>query len=142
VQRTLESYGHAVTVGVPFTQFDGTVSLDAYDAIYLQANANWSSGDMPVPGQRQLINWVNCGGGLVTVEWTTWKIGSGGFPLMEHVLPARAPRAHAARRRAGHRDVHEGHGGPHAERGAAGQLHVHDRQPGRHRVVPQPAARR
>lgn len=82
-----EEHGQTATIGSHFDEFDGTLDLSPYDAIYLQANADWG-GDMPVAGQRQLINWVNCGGGLVTTEWTTWKIGTGGFQLIDAVFPA------------------------------------------------------
>jgi hypothetical protein len=96
LKTALESFGHTVTVGVAFPMFDGTVDLAPYDAVYLQANYNWGSGDMPVPGQRQLINWVNCGGGLVTVEWTTWKIGSGAFQLIDAIFPAARTTAYGS----------------------------------------------
>jgi len=87
VKTLLESYGNTVTVGPQFIAFDGKQDLSAYDAVYLQANVNWSAGDMPLPGQRQLINFVNCGGGLVTVEWTVWNIGRGYFKLLDAVYP-------------------------------------------------------
>lgn len=83
----LESYGNTATVGPQYIAFDGTLDLSEYDAVYLQANVNWSAGDMPLPGQRQLINFVNCGGGLITVEWTVWKIGSNSFKLLDAVYP-------------------------------------------------------
>lgn len=86
IQAALEANGHSVTIGPHFAQFDGSLDLSGYDALYLQANLNWG-GDMPAAGQRQLINWVNCGGGLVTVEWTTWKIGTGGFQLIDAIFP-------------------------------------------------------
>jgi hypothetical protein len=96
LKAMLESFGHTVTIGVHYTLFDGAVDLTPYDAIYLQANANWS-GDMPRPGQRQLINWVNCGGGLVTVEWTTWIIGGGTtFSLIDAIFPAARTRAYSS----------------------------------------------
>ena len=88
LQAALERFGHTVTVGVAYTAFDGTLDLTPYDAIYLQANYNWGAGDMPLAGQRQLINWVNCGGGLATTEWTTWKIGSSAFQLIDAIFPA------------------------------------------------------
>jgi hypothetical protein len=87
VQTLLQSYGNSVTIGPEYTLFDGTIDLSEYDAVYLQANGNWASGDMPEAGQRQLVNWINCGGGLVTVEWTVWKIGSGDFALLDAVYP-------------------------------------------------------
>jgi hypothetical protein len=87
VQTLLGRYGNTVTVGPQFIAMDGTTDLSGYDVVYLQANANWSSGDMPEAGQRQLINWVNCGGGLVTVEWTVWKGGSGQFKILDAVFP-------------------------------------------------------
>jgi hypothetical protein len=96
LKTLLETHGHTVTVGVPFTMFDGTVDLAPYDAIYLQANYNWGTGDMPLVGQRQLINWVNCGGGLVTTEWTTWKIGSSAFQLIDAIFPAARTTAYGS----------------------------------------------
>lgn len=90
----LERHGHTVTVGPTYQTLGGTtamptpVDLTPYDAVYLQANVNWGA-DMPLPTQRQLINWVNCGGGLVTVEWTTWKIGTNNsFQLIDAIFPA------------------------------------------------------
>jgi hypothetical protein len=96
MEAALEAFDHTVTVGAAFTAFDGTLDLTPYDVIYLQANANWSSGDMPIPGQRQLINWVNCGGGLATAEWTTWKIGSSGFQLIDAIFPAARTTAYGS----------------------------------------------
>ncbi len=96
LEQMLEHYDHVVTVGVPYHQFDGTLDLSPYDAIYLQANSNWGVGDMPAPGQRQLINWVNCGGGLVTSEWTTWKIGSDTFKLIDAIFPAARTREYSS----------------------------------------------
>jgi hypothetical protein len=88
LKTSLEQFGLTTTLGVSYDLFDGKIDLSAYDAIYLQANYNWSGRDMPLPGQRQLINWVNCGGGLVTIEWTTWKIGSNQFQLIDAIFPA------------------------------------------------------
>jgi hypothetical protein len=96
LSKALEGYGHTVTLGADYTKFDGTLDLSPYDAIYLQANYNWSAGDMPVAGQRQLINWVNCGGGLLTVEWTTWKIGSEAFQLIDAIFPAARTTSYAS----------------------------------------------
>lgn len=89
LKTMLEGYGHSVTIGPNYGVFDGSTDLDSFDAIYLQANAYWSA-DMPEPGQRQLINWVNCGGGLVTVEWTTWIIGTDATRLrfIDAIFPA------------------------------------------------------
>jgi hypothetical protein len=95
LQTALQSHGHDVTLGPNYSAFDGMFDLSPYDAIYLQANVSWS-GDMPEAGQRQLINWVNCGGGLLTVEWTTWKIGTGGFKLIDAIFPAVRTSAYSA----------------------------------------------
>lgn len=86
-QASLEGLGQTVTVGVPYTAFEN-VDLDAYDAVYLQANSNWSSGDMPLAGQVQLVDWVNCGGGLVASEWVLWKTASGNYAVLDHTFPA------------------------------------------------------
>jgi hypothetical protein len=87
VKGLLESYGNKATIGAAYTVFDGMTDLADYDVIYLQANSNWSAGDMPEAGQRQIINWVNCGGGLVTAEWTVWKSGTGQFKILDAVYP-------------------------------------------------------
>ena len=87
IQAHLENYGNQVTIGPEYVAFDDAVSLAGYDVVYLQANNNWNSGDMPVEGQRKLINWINCGGGMITVEWTVWKIGSGAFQWLDSVYP-------------------------------------------------------
>src|SRR5262245_30139217 len=73
VQATLQAGGHTSTLGVPYTAFDGTQSLAGFQAVYFQANANWTGGDMPAAGQTLLLNFVNGGGGLVTCEWVLWK---------------------------------------------------------------------
>jgi hypothetical protein len=96
LETGLEQLGHTATLGVSYDLFDGTIDLSPYDAVYLQSNYNWSGRDMPLPGQRQLINWVNCGGGLVTTEWTTWKIGSGNFQLIDAIFPAARTTAYGS----------------------------------------------
>ena len=96
LQAGLMQHGHAVTLGPPYHMFTADIDLTPYDAIYLQANYNWSGLDMPLPGQRRLINWVNCGGGLVTVEWTTWKIGQGTFQLIDAIFPAARTTAYTS----------------------------------------------
>jgi hypothetical protein len=88
VAATLISHGHTATVGVEYISFDGTQSLAGFQTVYLQTNANWASGDMPVAGQQALSAWVRGGGRLVTSEWTVWKTGSqGGFAVLGSVLP-------------------------------------------------------
>lgn len=91
----LRALGHDVTLGPNYSAFDGKVDLSPYDAVYLQANASWGA-DMPLAGQRQLINWVNCGGGLITTEWTTWKIGSSTFQLIDAIFPAARTAAYGS----------------------------------------------
>jgi hypothetical protein len=87
----LTSYGHSVTLGVPFTAFDGTQSLAGIQAVYLQANYNWNTGNMPAAGQTALANFVNNGGGLVTNEWILWKTAAeGAFSTLSAVFPAVA----------------------------------------------------
>jgi hypothetical protein len=86
-RAALTSRGHSVTVGVPFTALDGTQSLSGYDTVYLQMNANWSTGDMPIGGQQALVNWVNGGGRLVTCEWVVWKAATGQLATLSAILP-------------------------------------------------------
>ncbi|MCW5938328.1 MAG: hypothetical protein KF884_07745 [Fimbriimonadaceae bacterium] len=79
VVSSLTAAGHVPVVGVEYWQFDGSVSLAGYDAVFLQANYNWGVGDMPTAGQNQLLNYINAGGGMVTSEWTLWKCAFGSF---------------------------------------------------------------
>lgn len=88
VQSALENLDQTVTMGEPYTAFVD-IDLSDYNAVLLQANYNWASGDMPLEGQLQLLDWVNCGGGLVTVEWVLWKTAAqGSFAALDRALPA------------------------------------------------------
>ena len=73
VVSTLQALGHTATIGVPYYSFDGSQSLAGFQAVYLQANSNWTSPNMPAAGQSQLLSFITAGGGLVTCEWTIWK---------------------------------------------------------------------
>jgi hypothetical protein len=87
--QALTSRGHTVTVGVQYTAFDGTVDLTGFQTVYLQCNANWTSGVMPNAGQQQLVSWVNSGGRLVTSEWVSYyAYPTGRFGLLDPILPA------------------------------------------------------
>src|SRR5262245_3855362 len=87
VVSVLTSRGHTATVGVAFTAFDGTQNLSGFQTVYFQANANWSTGDMPVAGQQALMNWVNGGGRLVTCEWVAWLAATGRLQTLLTILP-------------------------------------------------------
>jgi len=89
VVATLQGAGHSVTVGPQYIDFDGTFSLAGVDTVYLQPNANWGAGDMPVEGQQDIIDFVQAGGGLVTCEWTIWKAyAQNSFLSIKPMLPA------------------------------------------------------
>jgi hypothetical protein len=86
VVSTLQAGGHAVTLGPQYFDFDGTMNLEPFDALYLQANANWNISDMPVAGQLQIADYVKGGGGLVTCEWAAFKWA--GNNMLGQVMPA------------------------------------------------------
>ena len=73
VVQAFQAVGHNVTLGPQYFEFDG-LGIDQYTVIYLQANVNWASGDMPGAGQASLIDFVCKGGGLITSEWTTYNV--------------------------------------------------------------------
>ena len=77
VKSTLESKGHAATIGPQYTDFTSAQSLAGYDVVYFQANANHLAGDMPTSGQTTLKAWISAGGGLVTTEWVNNVAGAG-----------------------------------------------------------------
>ncbi|HUQ92216.1 MAG TPA: hypothetical protein VM120_11095 [Bryobacteraceae bacterium] len=94
LRRALESFGHSVTLGVPFDRFDGTQNLAGVDVVYLQVNYNWIGSGflvaiMPFAGQAALVNFVNRGGGLVTTEWLLWLTADWGhfFSGLDSILP-------------------------------------------------------
>jgi hypothetical protein len=87
VVATLQAYGHNVTLGVEYHQFDGSQSLAGIDVVYLQANANWAVGDMPAAGQTALLNFINSGGGLVTCEWVIWLAAINRFAILRPAFP-------------------------------------------------------
>ncbi len=87
VVATLQAYGHNVTLGVQYTQFDGSQSLAGIDVVYLQANYNWAAGDMPTAGQTALLNFINNGGGLVTCEWVIYLTAGGRFATLNPAFP-------------------------------------------------------
>lgn len=90
VLSSLAAAGHTGTIGVPFNLFDGTVSLIGYDAVLLQANYNWTAGDMPVAGQSQIVSYIQNGGGVVTAEWYIWLTASGRFQTLDAAMPTVA----------------------------------------------------
>ena len=57
----------------PPVQAASGIPAKADPALYMQANANWTSPDMPAAGQGTLAAWVTDGGRLVTSEWVLWK---------------------------------------------------------------------
>lgn len=75
-ETTIESLGHNADLGPQYINYDGSTDLSGYDAVLLLTNSNWNSGDMPVAGQQQLLDFVDQGGGLVTHEWLVWKHAS------------------------------------------------------------------
>lgn len=88
IAASLQGFGHTVTVGPQYTAFNGSTNLSGVDAVLLLTNWNWNTGDMPVAGQTQLVNYVNNGGGLVTSEWLLWKrAAQNNFLTLDAVLP-------------------------------------------------------
>lgn len=90
LETILESFGHDVTIGASYLDFDGTQSLAGIETVYLQTNYNWSQGllDMPDAGQTVLRNFVLAGGGLVTNEWIIWKtVSHDSFNILQSVFP-------------------------------------------------------
>ena len=84
----LTSRGHTVTIGLPYSSFDGTADLTGFQTVYLQANFNWTGTNMPDAGQQQLIDWVNAGGRLVTGEWVIYYTYTGGkFATLGSIIP-------------------------------------------------------
>lgn len=88
VQATLAAAGHTSVTGVPFYQFDGTVSLSGFNAVYLQQNYNQNVAQMPLAGQQQLLAYVNAGGGLMVSEWALYYTTFGHYQTLKQVFPS------------------------------------------------------
>jgi PEP-CTERM motif len=88
-KAVLVAGGATVTIGSPYTSFTGT-ELTGIDVVLLFPNNNWNSGDMLMAEQTELANFVSGGGGLITAEWTNWKVGAGYFDNLEPILPVVA----------------------------------------------------
>lgn len=88
-KRVLEAGGATVTIGSPYTTFAAS-ELSGVDVVLLFPNNNWSSGDMSLAAQTALVSFVSNGGGLITAEWTNWKVGAGSFVNLKPLLPVVA----------------------------------------------------
>lgn len=86
----LERHGNTVTLGPTYDNFDATADLGAYDVVYMQANINWDTPDMPLEAQATLKTWILCGGALLTVEWVMWKLSQGQLAELATVMPTEA----------------------------------------------------
>jgi hypothetical protein len=85
----VEAGGATVVIGSQYTAFT-SAELAGINAVLLFPNNNWASGDMPLAGQTALVDFVAAGGGLITAEWTNWKVGVGNFTTLSTVLPVVA----------------------------------------------------
>lgn len=86
LSTALTTYGHNVTLGVQFVEFD-TENISAFDVALLTAGPNYNTGDMPGAGQTNLVNFVNAGHGLVTGEWSVWMPTANKFLNLEPLFP-------------------------------------------------------
>jgi hypothetical protein len=77
---TLAAQGHTVTIGRPWSTFDGSVDLSPFDAVLMNHGSNWGGSTQAVPlaGQQQLVAFVNSGGGVITTEWIVYNHGTSG----------------------------------------------------------------
>lgn len=81
--------GFSVTVGSAYHSVSESEFVGV-DVVLLFPNANWSAGDMPANVQTALLTFISHGGGLVTSEWTNWKVGAGSFQTLAAALPVVA----------------------------------------------------
>lgn len=93
-RNALVGAGHTPTTGVPWSAFDGSVSLSGFDAVIMNHSANWggSSQQVPTAGQQQLVDFVNNGGGLITTEWIIYNYftsGQNAYATLYPILPAQ-----------------------------------------------------
>lgn len=94
-QSAFASQGITATVGVPYDQFDGSVSLAGFQAVFMGPGPDWSGSprETPAAGQQQLVDFVNAGGGLVTAEgtlYTNYVYSGGAYATLFPILPVVA----------------------------------------------------
>jgi hypothetical protein len=87
IETVLEGFGHSVTVGVEYTEFDGSLNLSGYDVVLFLLSSNWGL-DMPEAGQSNLVDFVKSGNGLVTGEWVLWAWFTSSLQILYEALPA------------------------------------------------------
>lgn len=83
---SLSSAGYHPFLGVTVDAFDGSQSLNDFDAVVLVYH-EWTK-NLPPGGQTALVDFVSNGGGLVTGEWTIWAACVGDVVFLEPILPA------------------------------------------------------
>lgn len=84
----IAGYGHKVILGVEFPKYTGG-GLTGVDVVLLQAGQDWSDKDMPSSGQRELLDFVASGGGLITTRPVLWNMGEGSeFAALRSAFPA------------------------------------------------------
>ncbi len=86
-RNVLQGAGYSVTVGNAYTSL-APAELTGINVVLLLPNHNWNTGDMPLASQAALVSFVQNGGGLVTSEWTDWKVSQGDFATLSPILPA------------------------------------------------------
>lgn len=88
IVQVLEASGHVVTLGSAFSNFNLTTDLRGFETVVMQVNYNYSKGDMPNHGQIYLRNFVNAGGGLVTMGWVRYvRYSWSYFEALDTILP-------------------------------------------------------
>jgi len=90
IKEELEGFGHTVTIGVPYRQFDGTQSLAGYDVVLMMANYDYGSS-MPADGQTALVAFITNGGGLITGEFAVWNVNYNTYNTLNPVFPTLSP---------------------------------------------------
>jgi hypothetical protein len=86
----LSARGHSVTIGRPWSTFDGTVDLSGFEVVLLNHGNNWGGAleEIPEVGQQQLVNFINAGGGVITTEWIVYNFGASNTNAYNVLAPA------------------------------------------------------
>jgi hypothetical protein len=83
----LTNAGYNVTMVSDDAVYNGTnPSLDGFAAVVLTDGTDYGD-DMPAAGQTAIANYVNNGGGLVTLEWIGYEIENGRYSTLAPLIP-------------------------------------------------------
>lgn len=89
LRDAFEQQGFAVILGPHYASVSPDTRLHEVGLVYLGIETADSPRDMSEAGQRHLLNWIHCGGALLSAGWVSYVTGLGGLQQLGAALPTR-----------------------------------------------------